>query len=75
VASMRFHALDVLLNLRYKGPNEIPCDAHYSKGQEMGWFQHGSTIVVLAPPGFRLASDLDTGSQVKMGQALMHGAD
>jgi phosphatidylserine decarboxylase len=39
----------------------------------MGWFQHGSTIVVLAPPGFRLASNLDTGSQVKMGQALMHG--
>ena len=24
VASMRLHALDVLLNLRYQGPNEIP---------------------------------------------------
>ena len=75
VASIRLHFLDVLFHLRYQGANPIDCDAHFSKGQEMGWFQHGSTIVVLAPPGFRLASNLDTGSQVKMGQALMHGAD
>jgi len=75
VASIRLHFLDVLFHLRYSGANPIDCDAHFTKGQEMGWFQHGSTIVVLAPPGFRLASNLDTGSQVKMGQALMHGAD
>lgn len=75
VASIRLHFLDVLFHLRYHGANPIDCDAHFTKGQEMGWFQHGSTIVVLAPPGFRLASNLDTGSQVKMGQALMHGAD
>ncbi|NBW25198.1 MAG: phosphatidylserine decarboxylase, partial [Betaproteobacteria bacterium] len=74
VASIRLHFLDVLFHLRYHGANPIDCDAHFNKGQEMGWFQHGSTIVVLAPPGFRLASNLDTGSQVKMGQALMHGA-
>ena len=55
VASMRFHAVDVLLNLRYKGPNDIPCDAHYTKGQEMGWFEHGSTILVFVPPGFGLS--------------------
>lgn len=74
VASIRLHFLDVLFHLRYQGANPIDCDAHFTKGQEMGWFQHGSTIVVLAPPGFRLVSNLDTGSQVKMGQALMHGA-
>jgi phosphatidylserine decarboxylase len=73
VASIRLHFLDVLFHLRYNGANPIDCDAHFTKGQEMGWFQHGSTIVVLAPSGFRLASNLDTGSQVKMGQALMHG--
>ncbi|MDP4612826.1 MAG: archaetidylserine decarboxylase, partial [Limnohabitans sp.] len=50
VASMRFHAVDVLLNLRYQGPNEMPCDAAYVKGQEMGWFEHGSTILVFVPP-------------------------
>ncbi|PUE33849.1 archaetidylserine decarboxylase [Limnohabitans sp. Jir72] len=71
VASMRFHALDVLLNLRYKGPNEIPCDAHYSKGQEMGWFEHGSTILLFVPPGFEWVDGVGTGHPIRMGQALL----
>ena len=74
VASMRFHALDVLLNLRYKGPNEIPCDARYSKGQEMGWFEHGSTILLFVPPGFEWVDGVGTGHQIRMGQALLKKA-
>ena len=53
VASIRLHFLDVLLHLRYRGPNEIACDAALRKGEEMGWFQHGSTIIVFAPDGLR----------------------
>ncbi len=71
VASMRLHAVDVLLNLRYQGPNEIACDADYAKGQEMGWFEHGSTILVFVPPGFELAEGMETGVRIRMGQALM----
>ena len=71
VASMRLHAVDVLLNLRYRGPNEIACDADYAKGQEMGWFEHGSTILVFVPPGFEWAEGIDTGVGIRMGQALM----
>jgi phosphatidylserine decarboxylase len=71
VASMRFHALDVLLNLRYKGPNEISCDVHYSKGQEMGWFEHGSTILLFVPPGFEWVDAVGTGQPIRMGQALL----
>ncbi len=71
VASMRFHAVDVLLNLRYKGPNEMPCDAVYVKGQEMGWFEHGSTILVFVPKGFDLAPDIVLGQRIQMGQALL----
>jgi phosphatidylserine decarboxylase len=71
VASMRFHAVDVLLNLRYKGPNEMPCDAAYVKGQEMGWFEHGSTILVFVPPEFALAEGIATGERIQMGQALL----
>jgi phosphatidylserine decarboxylase len=71
VASMRFHAVDVLLNLRYKGPNEMPCDAVYAKGQEMGWFEHGSTILVFVPKGFALAPDIVLGQRIQMGQALL----
>jgi phosphatidylserine decarboxylase len=70
VASMRFHAVDVLLNLRYKGPNEMPCDADYVKGQEMGWFEHGSTILVFLPPGFAWADGIANGERIQMGQAL-----
>jgi phosphatidylserine decarboxylase len=71
VASMRFHAVDVLLNLRYKGPNEMPCDAAYVKGQEMGWFEHGSTILVFVPKGFALADGIASGARIQMGQALL----
>jgi len=71
VASMRFHAVDVLLNLRYKGPNEIPCDADYAKGQEMGWFEHGSTILVFVPAGFGLADGIESGHRIRMGEALL----
>ena len=72
VASIRLHFLDVLLHLRWKGPNQMPCDAPVRKGQELGWFEHGSTIIVFAPPGFTLAEGIATGHQVRMGQALMH---
>ena len=71
VASMRLRALDVPLNLRYRGPNELPCDTPYTKGEEMGWFEHGSTIIVLAPPGYVIAPGTDTGTILRMGQALL----
>jgi phosphatidylserine decarboxylase len=71
VASIRLKFLDVLLHLRYRGPNMIPCDAALQRGEEMGWFEHGSTIIVLAPPGFRLGEGVSQGARVKMGQALL----
>jgi len=72
VASMRLHAANVLLHLRYKGANEIPCDARCAKGEEMGWFQHGSTILVFVPPGMTLAPGIETGARIRMGQALLN---
>jgi len=71
VASIRLHFLDVLLHLRYRGPNEIPVRAAFAKGQEMGWFEHGSTIIVFTPPGFRLCDGIETGARIRMGQALL----
>lgn len=71
VASIRLHFLDVLFHLKYSGPKSIPCDAPFSKGQEMGWFQHGSTVIVLAGKGFTLCDNLQQGDEVRMGQALM----
>jgi phosphatidylserine decarboxylase len=71
VASMRLRFLDVLLHLRYRGPNVIPCDAALRRGEEMGWFEHGSTIIVFAPRGARLHETVREGGRVRMGQALM----
>ncbi|MEY3613765.1 MAG: Phosphatidylserine decarboxylase proenzyme [Pseudomonadota bacterium] len=71
VASMRFHALDVLLNLRYQGPNEMPCQVVYRKGEEMGWFEHGSTILVFVPRGYDWATGIEPGQRIRMGQALL----
>jgi phosphatidylserine decarboxylase len=70
VASIRLNFLNVLLHLRYRGPNHIPCAARLKRGEEMGWFQHGSTIIAFVPPGVRLAEGLATGSTVRMGQPL-----
>ncbi len=71
VASIRLHFADVLLHLRYRGPNLIPCNAQLHKGQEMGWFQHGSTIIVFAPKGFSLCEGIRTGALVRTGQPLL----
>ncbi len=71
VASMRLHFLNVLLHLRYRGANEMACAAPCVKGQELGWFEHGSTIIVFAPKGFELCSGIENGQQIRMGQALM----
>jgi phosphatidylserine decarboxylase len=49
----------------------IPCDAALQRGEEMGWFEHGSTIIALAPPGFRLGEGVSQGARVQMGQALL----
>ena len=71
VASLRLHWLDTLLGVDYRGPDELPCDARFEKGQEMGWFQHGSTILVFAPRGFELAPRVAVGAPMRVGQALM----
>jgi phosphatidylserine decarboxylase len=71
VASIRLKFLDVLLHLKYRGPNVITCDAAVRRGEEMGWFEHGSTIIVLAPPGTRLAPGIEEGTRLAMGQAIM----
>ena len=70
VASVRLHFLDVLLHLRYRGPNTIACDAALHKGEEMGWFQHGSTMIVFAPEGVALCERLRQGSIIRMGEPL-----
>ncbi len=71
VASIRLRFLDVPLHLAYEGPRAVHCDASFHKGEEMGWFELGSTIIVFAPDGFTLADGISQGTVIKMGQPLL----
>ena len=71
VASIRLHFLDVLLSLKHRGPNLIGCNAPFGKGEEMGWFQHGSTVIVLAPRRFSMCDNVREGATIRVGQPLM----
>ena len=71
VASIKLNFLRNPLDLRYRGPNRIVCDALFRKGDEMGWFQHGSTILVFAPHGFGLCEGIQAGARIKVGAKLM----
>ena len=44
--------------------------ASYAKGQEMGWFQHGSTLLVFLPPGYEILKGVAIGNRIQMGLAV-----
>jgi phosphatidylserine decarboxylase len=71
VASIRLKFIDGQLNLQYRGPNLIKCDARFAKGEEMGWFEHGSTVVLFAPADFALCDGVAEGKTIRMGEPLM----
>jgi len=71
VASIRLNCLDAVLNLQHRGPNVIACDAQYRKGEELGRFEHGSTIIVFAPESFALCDNVREGATIRVGEPLM----
>jgi phosphatidylserine decarboxylase len=71
VASMRFDGLDYPLSLSYKGPNEIEHLRSFKRGEHMGHFEHGSTIVLLTSKHFSFMPLIKEGLIIRMGQALM----
>jgi phosphatidylserine decarboxylase len=71
VASIRLHCLGAPLNRDYQGRSVIVCDNSVRKGDELGWFEHGSTIIVFAPEGFALCDNIRDGAAIRMGQPLM----
>jgi phosphatidylserine decarboxylase len=69
VASIRLHFLQGEPYPRRRGATEMPCDVAVTRGQELGWFEHGSTLVLLLPPGWTPV--VATGQRLRMGQALL----
>lgn len=71
VASIRLHCLDAVLSLQHRGPNVFDCHAEFAKGEELGWFEHGSTIIVFTPDSFALCDDVREGATIRAGEPLM----
>jgi len=71
VASIRLHCLGGALNREHRGPNVLACDAQLRKGAELGWFEHGSTIIVFAPATFSLCDNVRAGATIRVGEPLM----
>jgi phosphatidylserine decarboxylase len=71
VGGIRLHGIGTLLHTRYRGPSHYPCEVPMAKGDELGWFEHGSTILVFAPEGFAFAPGIHEGSRLRVGEALM----
>lgn len=70
VASIRLHFLDTVKLLRERTEPVADCAASVERGEEIGWFEHGSTIVLLVPPPFTIATGVEMGSVMRAGQPL-----
>jgi phosphatidylserine decarboxylase len=75
VACIRIHGMPQPLHLRYQGPNLFNCSMNYQKGDEMGWFEHGSTLLLFTPSGYDFVGDICQGQIIRMGQALMQRSE
>jgi phosphatidylserine decarboxylase len=71
VASIRLHCLAEAFNRNYRGRSVIDCDSPVRKGEELGWFEHGSTIIVFAPDNFALCEHIRDGAAIRVGEPLM----
>lgn len=71
VASMQLNVLQDTLGLNYQGPEYVDCDTCYRKGDELGYFKQGSTIILFVPEQYEFVAGLQTDEQIKMGQPIM----
>ncbi|NJC34409.1 phosphatidylserine decarboxylase [Sphingomonas jejuensis] len=69
VASIRLTFLDTPAMLRDGGPGRRALDVALHRGDEMGWFEHGSTIIMFLPATAALG-DLTEGEAVRAGQPI-----
>ena len=71
VASLRLRFLGDTFDLRRSGTRRRSCQSAHRKGDELGWFQHGSTIIVLATREYQPTFHLVEGLVIRMGEALL----
>jgi phosphatidylserine decarboxylase len=42
----------------------------YPQGRGLGWFEHGSTVIVLVPASFEFCDDLVASARIRAGEPL-----
>jgi phosphatidylserine decarboxylase len=74
VGSFHLNFLDSQPGSTYSRPTRIPCRASFSKGGELGYFHHGSTVIVVATERPERSELVRTGRVMRMGQPLLRYA-
>ncbi|MGA1676006.1 MAG: archaetidylserine decarboxylase [Pseudomonadales bacterium] len=77
VGSLRVHGVEPLLGPHVPGPSIWTPEAdsaRVTRGDELGWFEQGSTIIVLLPPTLLLAPAVATGAELRAGCRIAHAA-
>ena len=70
VSGIHLHCVETPF-ARSRRPERIACRATYRKGEELGYFSHGSTIIVLGSRGLTICNHFREGRIVRMGEALL----
>jgi len=74
VAGLRLNFMEMPVDRSHAEPWVRACGVDVAKGQELGWFEHGSTIVVLGEAGLELCEAVEQGGTIRMGTPLMRVA-
>jgi phosphatidylserine decarboxylase len=70
VSGIRLNFIE-LDELKHQRPSRCACHAEFRKGDEMGWFEHGSTILVIARGSSSLCDNVREGAFIRVGEPLM----
>jgi phosphatidylserine decarboxylase len=71
VADVRLRFLEIPVERRDRNWTARSLDVRLLKGEEMGWFEQGSTIIALAPDGYSLCDNIRPGQRIRMGEPLL----
>jgi phosphatidylserine decarboxylase len=74
VGSVHLHFAQLSRGRRRGGNVRVGCQASFRRGEELGYFHHGSTIIVLAPPGLEPMSNVAGGMRLRVGEPLLRHA-
>ena len=71
VGSVQLHFVEPRPGRDDRAPSHVPCRAAFRRGEELGYFHHGSTIIVITTSALTLDGSIRQGSRIQMGQRLL----